>query len=371
MIPFADLRRIGRLDRRTMYQAVREVAKSGYFVGGPVVERFEADFAAYLGVKHVIGVGNGLDALRLTLQAWGIGEGDEVIVPGFTYFATWLAVYQTGATLVPVDVRIQDATIDPKGIEEAISPRTRAIVPVHLYGNTCDMSKIRDIATQRGLKVLEDAAQAHGALWRDKRVGSIGDAGAFSFYPTKNLGAMGDGGAVATDSDELAETVRSMRSYGTGKDKYHFELIGANSRLDPIQAAYLRRRLPHLDSDNIQRQKTAKSYRLAIGSRGPRVLGPKDETQSAWHVFSVIADHRTNLANYFQQLDVATDSHYPYCIAHIHVFGSKRKMSSAKFWLNSNSMKLARGVVSIPLGRWVSRKDYRTILRALEGLGAL
>ena len=263
-IPFLDLQGINLRHRADYREALERVLASGWLVLGPEVEAFEAEFAAYCGTKHCIGVGNGLDALHLVLRALGIGFGDEVIVPGNTFIATWLAVSYAGATPVPVEPLATTHGLDPDRIETAITPRTRAIIPVHLYGLPTDMDRINAIAARHGLAVIEDAAQAHGARYRGRRAGSLGKAAAFSFYPGKNLGALGDGGAITTNDDGLAVTLRRLRNYGS-ELKYRHELKGFNTRLDELQAAFLRIRLRALDDDNARRNAVAEQYLENLG----------------------------------------------------------------------------------------------------------
>ena len=255
-VPFLDLGASYAALRTELDAAAARVLSSGWYILGPEVAAFEQAFAAYCGVTHAVGVANGLDAMHLVLRAWEIGPGDEVIVPSNTYIATWLAVTMTGA--VPVPVEPVDATfnIDPRRIEDAISPRTRAILPVHLYGQTAEMPAIMEIADRHGLRVLEDAAQAHGARWQDRMAGGLGHAAAWSFYPTKNLGAFGDAGAVTTSDAPTADRVRVLRNYGSRK-KYYNEVPGYNSRLDPLQAALLCVKLAHLDDWNARRRALA------------------------------------------------------------------------------------------------------------------
>ncbi|HCS13585.1 MAG TPA: erythromycin biosynthesis sensory transduction protein eryC1, partial [Zetaproteobacteria bacterium] len=252
MIPFLDLKAPYLELKHELDEAVARVVSSGWFIGGPEVELFEADYATYCGATHAVGVANGLDALHLALRAMDVGPGDEVIVPSNTYIATWLAVSQCGATPVPVEPDARTYNIDPALIEAAITPATRVILPVHLYGQPADMDPILAIARKHGLKVLEDGAQAHGALYKGKRLGAYGDAVAWSFYPGKNLGAMGDGGAVTTNDAQLADRIQVLRNYGS-RVKYVNEVQGYNSRLDPLQAAILRVKLAHLDEWNARR----------------------------------------------------------------------------------------------------------------------
>ena len=258
-VPFLDLGRLHQSIRAPLDAAYHRVMDSGWFIMGPELEAFEAEFAQYCEVKHCIGVGNGLEALHLLLRAYGIGPGDEVIVPSNTFIATWLAVTQCGATPVPVEPDVNTHNIDPALIAAAITPRTRAIMPVHLYGQPADMDPINEIAAKHGLIVIEDAAQAQGARYKGRRTGSLGHAAGTSFYPGKNLGALGDGGAVLTSDDAIADKVRQLRNYGS-KIKYQHDLAGYNSRLDEMQAAFLRVKLTVLDDWNALRSEIADQY---------------------------------------------------------------------------------------------------------------
>ncbi len=265
VIPFYDLGEITRRRRPELVRAFEETLDGGWFIGGPAVEAFETAFAKYVGVEHCIAVGNGLDAIRIGLEAAGVGAGDEVIVPGFTFYATWLAVLQIGAIPVAVDVDT-NASIDAAAVEAAVTARTRAVLPVHLFGIPANMAELNRIADRHGLVLIEDGAQAHGARWEGERVGSIGDIGAFSFYPTKNLGALGDAGALTTNRADVASIARSRRSYGQGAQKYDHVDTGWNSRMDALQARILRDGLRELDSGNDRRRSIAAAYRDALVS---------------------------------------------------------------------------------------------------------
>jgi len=258
-VPFLDLK-APHIELRAELEAAQDrVINSGWLILGQEVAAFEREFAAYCEAEHCIGVGNGLEALHLILRAFGIGAGHEVIVPSNTYIATWLAVTQAGATPIPVEPDERTYNLDPARIEAAITPRTKAILPVHLYGQPADMDPINAIAARHGLKVIEDAAQAHGARYKGRRTGGLGHAAGFSFYPGKNLGALGDGGAVVTNDSQLADTLRVLRNYGS-RVKYHNEVQGYNSRLDELQAAFLREKLKRLDDWNARRQAIAARY---------------------------------------------------------------------------------------------------------------
>lgn len=310
-IPFLDLKEINLRHRQQLHSALDRVLDSGWFILGNEVETFERDFAKYCGVRNCIGVGNGLEALHLTLRAWQIGAGDEVIVPSNTYIATWLAVTHAGAIPIPVEPDINTHNIDPAKIEAAITSRTRAIIAVHLYGQTCDMDLINKIANRYGLKVLEDAAQSHGATYKNKKAGSLGDAAGFSFYPGKNLGALGDAGCVTTNDDLLADRIRIMRNYGSNV-KYLNEEVGFNSRLDELQAAMLSVKLPFLDEDNQKRVNIAEIY-LTLLNKAPDLIMPEVNItcKSAWHLFVIRYSKRDELAKKLKNLGINTLIHYP------------------------------------------------------------
>jgi dTDP-3-amino-3,4,6-trideoxy-alpha-D-glucose transaminase len=310
-IPVLDVGAATRELRAELDAACRRVLDGGWYVLGPEVEAFEREYAEYCGTRHCVSVGNGLDALCLLLRAVGIGPGDEVIVPGHTFIATWLAVSAAGATPVAVDVDDATANLDPARLESAVTPRTAAVIPVHLYGQPAAMDAVTAVARRHGLKVFEDAAQAHGARYRDKKAGSLGDAAAFSFYPTKNLGALGDGGAVTTDDADLAERVRLLRNYGS-RVKYRHEEPGVNSRLDELQAALLRVKLRHVDDWNDRRRRLAEAYRAALAG-GPGLTPPAvlPECEPVWHLYVVRHRRRDELQRALTEAGVGTMIHYP------------------------------------------------------------
>ncbi|MBA3246845.1 MAG: DegT/DnrJ/EryC1/StrS family aminotransferase [Pyrinomonadaceae bacterium] len=310
-IPFLDLRTPYLELKNDLDAAYERVMNSGWYVLGEEVAAFEREFAAYCGARHCIGVGNGLEALHLILRAYGIGAGDEVIVPANTYIATWLAVSYAGATPVPVEPDARTYNIAPKNIRAAITPRTRAVIAVHLYGQPADVDAINDIAREYNLKVIEDAAQAHGARLRGRRTGALGDAAGFSFYPGKNLGAMGDAGAVVTNDDDLADRVRVLGNYGS-RVKYNNEVQGFNSRLDPLQAAFLSVKLKHLDEWNRRRREVAAHYLEALTGCDDLILPfVPDWAEPAWHLFVVRHKERDALQRNLAQAGVATLIHYP------------------------------------------------------------
>ena len=310
-IPFVDLRAAHEEIGAELHAAVSRVIDSGWYLLGPELESFESEFAEYCGTRHCVGVASGLSALELALQAAGIGPGDEVIVPAYTWVATWIAVTKTGARPVPVDVEEHTYNIDPRQIPAAITSSTAAIVPVHLRGQPADMDAISEIAEAHRLAVIEDAAQAHGARHRGRRAGSLATAAAFSFYPTKNLGALGDGGAVTTDDDEIADRVRLLRNYGT-RDRYSIETAGVNSRLAEIQAAVLRVKLPRLDDWNAARARLAEIYRLAFADHDSlSVPEVPDWADPVWHLFVVGHPDRNACRAALEEQGIETLVHYP------------------------------------------------------------
>jgi dTDP-4-amino-4,6-dideoxygalactose transaminase len=310
-IPFLDLHAAYLELQGELDAACRRVLSSGWYILGGEVEAFESEFAAYCGARHCIGASNGLDALELILRGYGIGAGDEVIVPANTFIATWLAVSRVGAVPVPVEPDEPTYTIRAEPIEKAISSKTRAVMPVHLYGQPAEMQPICDLARTHGLKVIEDAAQAHGARYRGKRCGSLGDAAGFSFYPGKNLGAFGDAGAVVTDDAELAERLRRLRSYGSTV-KYRHESLGFNARLDALQAALLRVKLARLEDWNGRRRKIAARYREGL-PRGSALVLPHaaEGIEHVWHLFVIRHPRRDDLQRHLSAAGVETLIHYP------------------------------------------------------------
>ena len=309
-IPFLDLAHLHQPIRDQLDAAYHRVMNSGWFIMGPELEAFEAEFAHYCEVRHCIGVGNGLEALHLLLHAYGIGPGDEVIVPSNTFIATWLAVTQCGATPVPVEPNINTHNIDPALIANAITSRTSAIIPVHLYGQPADMDPINALAAKHGLIVIEDAARAQGARYKGRRAGSLGHAAGTSFYPGKNLGALGDGGAVLTNDDAIADKVKQLRNYGSTV-KYQHDLVGYNSRLDEIQAAFLRAKLTKLDEWNTQRRDIANQYsKLLVGLNLILPFSP-DYAESVWHLYVIRSKQRNALKEFLEGNGISTVIHYP------------------------------------------------------------
>lgn len=361
-VPFLDLKPAYRELQAELDAASRRVMDSGWYILGEEVEEFEREFAGYCGAKHCLGVGNGLDALILILRGYGVGPGSEVIVPANTYIATWLAVSFVGATPVPVEPDSQTYNLDPGQIEAAITSRTRALVPVHLYGQPAEMEPIREIASRHELIVIEDAAQSHGAAYQGKRAGNLGDAAAFSFYPTKNLGAFGDAGAVVTNDDSLAERVRILRNYGS-RAKYYNEVKGVNSRLDPFQAGFLRVKLQHLDEWNARRSKVAQQYLEALSQCSDLILpGVAQDAEPVWHQFVLRHPLRDKLQEYLKESGVGTLVHYP---VPPHLSGAYADGG----WKRGNfpiTEELADTILSIPIGPHLSDDDLAFVIRTLQ-----
>lgn len=361
MIPFLDLKSINLRQKQEFQKALESVLDSGWLVLGKQTEAFEKEFAAYCDVQHCVGVANGLDALHLVLRAWGIGAGDEVIVPSNTYIATWLAVSQVGATPVPVEPDLQTFNIDPELIEVAITPRTRAIIAVHLYGQTASMEKIMSIADRHGLKVLEDGAQAHGASLNKRRAGALGHAAAFSFYPGKNLGALGDAGAVTTNDAGLADKIRVLRNYGS-HIKYQNEIKGYNSRLDELQSAFLRVKLQLLDNDNTHRSKIAAGYTEGLkGLDGLTIPTVCDGHDHVWHLYVVRHANREKLQIRLAELGVGTMIHYP-IPPHLQPAYKDLGMHGGAFPI---SEKMHREVLSLPMGPTLTQEDADKVIAAV------
>jgi dTDP-4-amino-4,6-dideoxygalactose transaminase len=312
MMPFLELKPTYIELKEEMDAAYQRVMNSGWYLLGKETEAFESEFAAYVGTKHCVTVANGLDALRIALESYGIGPGDEVIVPSHTFIATWLAVSQCGAVPVGVDVRRDTANMDASLLEGALTNRTKAIITVHLYGQPADMDPILDFAARHGLVLIEDAAQAHGARYKGRMCGTLGHSAAFSFYPGKNLGAFSDGGAITTNDDAIARKARMLRNYGSEKRYYH-ELAGTNSRIDELQAAFLRVKLRHLDEWNHRRARFAEQYFIKLCDLEPRLSLPvvPQWASPVWHLFVIRYGMRDNLQQYLTDQGIQTAIHYP------------------------------------------------------------
>jgi dTDP-4-amino-4,6-dideoxygalactose transaminase len=354
-IPFLDPGQTYRELKTELDAAVQRALNSGRYILGEELEAFESEFAEYCGAKYCVGVGNGLDALHLILRAYGIGPGDEVIVPAHTFIATWLAVTYAGAKPVPVET-CDDAsyTISPERIETAITPRTRAIIPVHLYGRPADMTPITHIAGKHGLKVIEDAAQAHGARYQGRRAGSLGDAAAFSFYPAKNLGAFGDGGAITTADADLAAKLRSLRNYGSSA-KYVHDVIGLNSRLDPLQAAILRVKLRHLDEWNARRLLLVECYQRSLAGTAVALPLITAGFESVFHLFVLRTAKRDMLQAGLKKTGIETLIHYPLPPHKQGAYPSMRRLHLPI------AESLANEVLSLPLGPHLSCGEVQEV----------
>jgi dTDP-4-amino-4,6-dideoxygalactose transaminase len=347
LVPFNDLASQYHRLQGLFDQAVARVLASGCYVGGPEVETFEADFARQVGVKHAIGVANGTDAIALALRALDIGPGDEVITTAVSAYPTAVGIFQSGATAVFVDVDQETGLIDPGQIEVAIGSKTRAILPVHLYGNIADLAAITNIGRKNGLVVVEDCAQAFGSAAPGVRAGQVGLAASWSFYPTKNLGGIGDGGAVTTNSDDLAERLRRLRNYGQ-RDRYEHVELGFNSRLDPIQAAILGVKLRHVEEDNEKRRSIADRYdRAFVAVRGLRCLQPKPGSLPNRHLYPVLLENataRTGFQRYLANEGVQTLIHYPIAMPAQTATPPSNRVGSWK-----RASNFCARVVSIPL----------------------
>jgi dTDP-4-amino-4,6-dideoxygalactose transaminase len=361
-VPFLDLTAPYKELRGELDATYQRVMESGWFILGEEVESFEREFAAYCGVKHCIGVGNGLDALHLILRAFEIGEGDEVIVPANTFIATWLAISYAGAKPVPVEPDPRTYNLDPNRVEDAITSRTKAIMPVDLYGQPADMDSFMSIAENHGLKVIEDAAQAHGAKYKGRMSGNLCHAAGFSFYPAKNLGALGDAGAILTDDDQLAEPVRIYRNYGS-KKKYYHEVKGYNSRLDEIQSAFLRVKLAHLDEWNKRRKEIASYYLRNLADLPDFVLPyVPDWASPVWHIFPVQSPKRDDLQHFLKNKGIDTGIHYP-VPPHLSGAYSELGIPRSSFPITEAN---AASELSLPMGPHMSMDQAEFVVDAIR-----
>jgi dTDP-4-amino-4,6-dideoxygalactose transaminase len=335
---------------------------SGWYILSGEVEAFEQEFADYLGVKHCIGVGNGLEALQLILMAYGIGPGDEVIVPANTYVASWLSISYVGAVPIPVEPDPATYNIDVARLESAITSRTKAIMPVHLYGQPSAMDEIWKLADRHGLKIIEDSAQTHGATYRDRMSGTLGDAAGFSFYPTKNLGAFGDAGAVTTNDDRLADRVRVLRNYGSRK-KYFNEVKGHNSRLDPLQASFLRVKLKYLDLWNERRRNLAEFYFEHLsGLDGLTLPVIAPGSSHVWHLFVILHTRRDELQKHLERDGVSTLIHYP-VPPHLSEAYSEIGYKAGNFPLTE---QMANSALSLPIGPHLSLEEAGLVVESIR-----
>ena len=363
MIPFLDLKGINAQYRAELIEACTKVIDSGWYIQGNECKEFDTEFAQYCGSKYAIGVANGLDALILILRAYkelGImKDGDEVIVPSNTYIASILAISQNNLVPVLVEPDINTYLIDPNKIEEKITSKTKAILPVHLYGQTCEMDKINDIAEKYNLKVIEDSAQSHGAYFKDKRSGNLGDASGFSFYPGKNLGALGDGGAVTTNDEELANTIKALGNYGSHK-KYENLYKGINSRLDEIQAAMLRVKLRYLDNEVEKRRDIANYYLENIKNENIILPVVRAESNHVWHLFVIRTSKRDELQKYLLDNGIQTLIHYPI---------PPHKQNAYKEWNNESypiSEQIHTEVLSLPISGVQNLENTKNIVEKLN-----
>jgi dTDP-4-amino-4,6-dideoxygalactose transaminase len=363
MIPFLDLKQINAQYRDELIEACTKVIDSGWYIVGNECNEFEKEFAKYCGTKYAIGVANGLDALTLILRAYKVlgsmKDLDEVIVPSNTYIASILAVSENNLIPVLVEPDINTYLIDPSKIEKEVTSKTKAILPVHLYGQTCQMDEINKIAKKYNLKVIEDSAQSHGAYFKKKRSGNLGDVSGFSFYPGKNLGALGDGGVVTTNSEELANTIKVLGNYGSQK-KYENFYKGVNSRLDEIQAAMLRVKLKYLDKEIEKRRAVAKYYIETI--KNEKIILPtlRENTNHVWHLFVIRAKKREDLQKYLQKNGVQTSMHYPL---------APHKQEAYKEWNNNSyaiSEKIHNELMSLPISGVQSLQDTKKIVEILN-----
>ncbi len=361
MIKFLDLKKVNERFRGEMDTAAKRVLDSGWYLLGAEGEAFEKEFAAFCGVKHAIGCANGLDALKLIIQAMGIGPGDEVIAPANTYIASLIAISANGATPVLVEPERETCLIDPAKIEAKITSRTKAIMVVHLYGRAMEMTKIWELAKVHKLKIIEDSAQAHGAMFAGRRCGNLGDASGFSFYPGKNLGCLGDGGAVTTNDDELATKIRALRNYGSDV-KYHFPYRGTNSRLDEVQAAWLRVKLPHLDADNARRAQIAARYFAEI--KNPKITLPVRTTDGkgdVFHVFYCFCETRDAFQRYLSDKGIQTVIHYPI---------PPHRQPAYTEWHDLNlpiTERIHETIISLPISPVMTDAEIDEVIAAVNG----
>jgi dTDP-4-amino-4,6-dideoxygalactose transaminase len=360
-VPFLDLKAAYLELKPEIDAAVARVLDSGWYILGDEVEAFESEFASYCGSRHCVGLANGLDALQLALRALDIGPGDEVIVPSNTYIATWLAVSQCGATPVPVEPDPLTYNLDPARIEAALTPRTRALMPVHLYGQPADLDAILALARRHGLRVIEDAAQAHGARYRGRRVGAHGDVVTWSFYPGKNLGAFGDAGAATTDDAAIAERLRVLRNYGS-RVKYVNDEAGWNSRLDPLQAAALRVKLRHLDAWNARRRALAAAYDTALAGLALQRPQVPDWAEPVWHLYVVQLERRDAVQRALADRGIGSLIHYP--------IPPHRQQAYAAAGIGAGSLPLAERqadrVLSLPIGPHLASSAIDQVADALR-----
>lgn len=359
MIKFLDLKKINNRYREEIDSRIKNILDKGWYLQGEENENFTKNFANFCGTKFALGVANGLDALNLIIKAYGFGNGDEIIVPANTYIATILAISENGCIPILVEPDIKTYNINPDSIEEKITTKTKAIMVVHLYGQAVQMEKIWKIAKKYNLKIIEDSAQAHGAIYQENRTGNLGDASGFSFYPGKNLGCMGDGGAVTTNDEELFNKIKAIANYGSDR-KYHHIYKGVNSRLDEIQAAVLDVKLNHLDSDNNKRRKISKYYRENI--KNSKIILPEtyDEKSHVWHIFAVRTQNRDEFQKYLTEKGIQTIIHYP---TPPHKQGAYKEWNNLSFPITE---EIHNTILSLPISPVMTDSEIEKVVEVVN-----
>ena len=359
MIKFLDLKKINNRYREEIDSRIKNILDKGWYLQGEENENFTKNFANFCGTKFALGVANGLDALNLIIKAYGFGNGDEIIVPANTYIATILAISENGCIPILVEPDIKTYNINPDSIEEKITTKTKAIMVVHLYGQAVQMEKIWKIAKKYNLKIIEDSAQAHGAIYQENRTGNLGDASGFSFYPGKNLGCIGDGGAVTTNDEELFNKIKAIANYGSDR-KYHHIYKGANSRLDEIQAAVLDVKLNHLDSDNNKRREISKYYRENI--KNSKIILPEtyDEKSHVWHIFAVRTQNRDEFQKYLTEKGIQTIIHYP---TPPHKQGAYKEWNNLSFPITE---EIHNTILSLPISPVMTDSEIEKVVEVVN-----
>lgn len=359
MIKFLDLKKINNRYRAEIDSRIKNILDKGWYLQGEENENFTKNFANFCGTKFALGVANGLDALNLIIKAYGFGNGDEIIVPANTYIATILAISENGCIPILVEPDIKTYNINPDSIEEKITSKTKAIMVVHLYGQAVQMEKIWKIAKKYNLKIIEDSAQAHGAIYQENRTGNLGDASGFSFYPGKNLGCMGDGGAVTTNDEELFNKIKAIANYGSDR-KYHHIYKGVNSRLDEIQAAVLDIKLNHLDSDNNKRREISKYYRENI--KNSKIILPEtyDEKSHVWHIFAVRTHNRDEFQKYLTEKGIQTIIHYP---TPPHKQGAYKEWNNLSFPITE---EIHNTILSLPISPVMTDSEIEKVVEVVN-----
>lgn len=359
MIKFLDLKKINNRYREEIDSRIKNILDKGWYLQGEENENFTKNFANFCGTKFALGVANGLDALNLIIKAYGFGNGDEIIVPANTYIATILAISENGCIPILVEPDIKTYNINPDSIEEKITTKTKAIMVVHLYGQAVQMEKIWKIVKKYNLKIIEDSAQAHGAIYQENRTGNLGDASGFSFYPGKNLGCMGDGGAVTTNDEELFNKIKAIANYGSDR-KYHHIYKGVNSRLDEIQAAVLDIKLKHLDSDNNKRREISKYYRENI--KNSKLILPEtyDEKSHVWHIFAVRTQNRDEFQKYLTEKGIQTIIHYP---TPPHKQGAYKEWNNLSFPITE---EIHNTILSLPISPVMTDSEIEKVVEVVN-----